>query len=152
MKEKIKLIVLIIIFILFLICINTFMKNKTDSIIDRSKVLEQEKNSTINKNEIIEVVEENFDEEVLNSDKKVLIDFYATWCEPCKQLSPIIDIVSSEIEDVKFVRIDGDKNKELSYKYQIQYMPTLIVIENGNEINRSVGLINKDSIKKLIGK
>ena len=152
MKEKIKLIVLIIIFILFLICINTFMKNKTDSIIDRSKVLEQEKNSTINKNEIIEVVEENFDEEVLNSDKKVLIDFYATWCEPCKQLSPIIDIVSSEIEDVKFVRIDVDKNKELSYKYQIQYMPTLIVIENGNEINRSVGLINKDSIKKLIGK
>ncbi len=152
MKEKIKLIVLIIIFILFLICINTFMKNKTDSIIDRSKVLEQEKNSTINKNEIIEVIEENFDEEVLNSDKKVLIDFYATWCEPCKQLSPIIDIVSSEIEDVKFVRIDVDKNKELSYKYQIQYMPTLIVIENGNEINRSVGLINKDSIKKLIGK
>ncbi len=150
MKEKIKFIIIVLVFVLLLISISIFMKNKTTVTINNNEMENQSNNKY--KSNVIEVTRENFEEEVLNSDKKVLIDFYATWCEPCKQLSPIIDKVSLEATNVKFVRIDVDKNEQLSYAYGIQYMPTLIVVENGNEINRSIGLIDKNSILELIEK
>ncbi len=150
MKEKIKFIIIVLVFVLLLISISIFMKNKTTVTINNNEMENQSNNKY--KSNVIEVTRENFEEEVLNSDKKVLIDFYATWCEPCKQLSPIIDKVSLEATNVKFVRIDVDKNEQLSYVYRIQYMPTLIVVENGNEINRSIGLIDKNSILELIEK
>ena len=150
MKEKIKFIIIVLLFVLLLISISIFMKNKTTVTINNNEMENQSNNKY--KSNVIEVTRENFEEEVLNSDKKVLIDFYATWCEPCKQLSPIIDKVSLEATNVKFVRIDVDKNEQLSYVYRIQYMPTLIVVENGNEINRSIGLIDKNSILELIEK
>lgn len=150
MKEKIKFIIIVLVFVLLLISISIFMKNKTTVTINNNEMENQSNNKY--KSNVIEVTRENFEKEVLNSDKKVLIDFYATWCEPCKQLSPIIDKVSLEATNVKFVRIDVDKNEQLSYVYRIQYMPTLIVVENGNEINRSIGLIDKNSILELIEK
>ena len=150
MKEKIKFIIIVLVFVLLLISISIFMKNKTTVTINNNEM--ENKSNNKYKSNVIEVTRENFEEEVLNSDKKVLIDFYATWCEPCKQLSPIIDKVSLEATNVKFVRIDVDKNEQLSYVYRIQYMPTLIVVENGNEINRSIGLIDKNSILELIEK
>ena len=90
-----------------------------------------------------EIVSSEFENEVLNSDKKVLVDFYATWCGPCKIISPII-------EEVKFVKVDIDANQELAEKYEVVYIPTLVVIENGKEITKSVGAISKEEILNLI--
>ena len=101
---------------------------------------------------VIDVNTSNFETEVINSDKKVLIDFYADWCGPCNRLSPLVDKVSVDNKDVKFVRIDVDKNEELMTRYNVRSIPTLVVIENGKEINRSVGLIPEDKILSLIGK
>ena len=101
---------------------------------------------------VIDVNTNNFETEVINSDKKVLIDFYADWCGPCNRLSPIVDKVSADNKDVKFVRIDVDKNEELMTRYNVRSIPTLVVIEKGKEINRSVGLIPEDKILNLIGK
>ena len=91
-----------------------------------------------------------FENEVLNSDKKVLVDFYATWCGPCKIISPIIEEVAKENSGVKFVKVDIDANQELAEKYEVVYIPTLVVIENGKEITKSVGAISKEEILNLI--
>ncbi len=114
--------------------------------------LEVEDNSATSESAVIDVNTSNFETEVINSDKKVLIDFYADWCGPCNRLSPIVDKVAKENKDIKVVRIDVDKNESLMTKYNVRSIPTLVVIENGKEINRSVGLIPEDSILTLIGK
>ena len=97
-----------------------------------------------------EIVSSEFENEVLNSDKKVLVDFYATWCGPCKIISPIIEEVAKENSVVKFVKVDIDANQELAEKYEVVYIPTLVVIENGKEITKSVGAISKEEILNLI--
>lgn len=101
-------------------------------------------------NKIIEVSSKNFDEEVIKSDKKVLIDFYATWCEPCKTLKPVLEEISKENDNIKIVEIDVDKCQDLAMKYGISAMPTLIVIEDGKEVKRSIGAIPKDKVLKLL--
>ncbi len=97
-----------------------------------------------------EIASSEFENEVLNSDKKVLVDFYATWCGPCKIISPIIEEVAKESPEVKFVKVDIDANQELAEKYEVVYIPTLVVIENGKEITKSVGAISKEEILNLI--
>ena len=97
-----------------------------------------------------EIVSSEFENEVLNSDKKVLVDFYATWWGPCKIISPIIEEVAKENSGVKFVKVDIDANQELAEKYEVVYIPTLVVIENGKEITKSVGAISKEEILNLI--
>ena len=97
-----------------------------------------------------EIASSEFENEVLNSDKKVLVDFYATWCGPCKIISPIIEEVAKENPEVKFVKVDIDANQELAEKYGVVYIPTLVVIENGKEITKSVGAISKEEILNLI--
>ena len=97
-----------------------------------------------------EIVSCEFENEVLNSDKKVLVDFYATWCGPCKIISPIIEEVAKENSGVKLVKVDIDANQELAEKYEVVYIPTLVVIENGKEITKSVGAISKEEILNLI--
>ena len=99
---------------------------------------------------VLKLEEENFEEEVLESDKKVLVDFYADWCGPCKMISPLIEEVAKEKNNIKFVRVDVDKNEQLASKYNVMYIPTLIVFENGKETNKSVGYIDKDAIIELI--
>ncbi len=97
-----------------------------------------------------EIASSEFENEVLNSDKKVLVDFYATWCGPCKIISPIIEEVAKENPEVKFVKVDIDANQELAEKYEVVYIPTLVVIENGKEITKNVGAISKEEILNLI--
>lgn len=99
---------------------------------------------------ILKVNDKNFEEEVLKSEKTVLVDFYADWCGPCKMLSPIVDEVAEEKEDIKFVKINVDESQETAFKYQIMSIPTLVVIQNGNEVKRSVGLIDKSEILEML--
>ena len=103
-----------------------------------------------NTGKVIEVTEDIFEDEVLKSDKTVLIDFYADWCGPCKVLSPIVEEVAKENPDLKVVKIDVDANENLSYKYRTYSIPTLVVIKDGKEVNRAVGVISKSDILKLV--
>ena len=100
--------------------------------------------------EIIKVNNQNFEEEVIKSEKPVLIDFYADLCGPCKMLSPIIDEVAEENSDIKVVKVNVDDSQDLAMKYQVMSIPTLVVIKNGEEVNRSVGLIDKSQVLNLI--
>lgn len=98
---------------------------------------------------ILKVNNDNFEKEVLQSDKKVLVDFYADWCGPCKMLSPIIDEAAKEYEGAKFVKLNIDEEQYLAIKYNVMSIPTLVVFNNGQEIKRSVGLIGKEEILDL---
>ena len=100
--------------------------------------------------EIIKVNSQNFEEEVIKSEKPVLIDFYADWCGPCKMLSPIIDEIAEENSEIKVVKVNVDDSQDLAMKYQVMSIPTLVVIKNGEEANRSVGLIDKSQVVNLI--
>ncbi|WP_303000648.1 thioredoxin [uncultured Eubacterium sp.] len=99
---------------------------------------------------IIEVNKDNFEEEVLKSDKKVLVDFWADWCGPCKMLSPVIDKLAEELEDVKVCKVNVDTEPTISIEYNIMSIPTLLVFENGVEVNRSVGLVSKEEVLELL--
>ena len=99
---------------------------------------------------IISVNKENFENEVLNSDKTVLIDFYADWCGPCKMLSGVVEQFANENENIKVVKISVDDEQDLAIEYGVMSIPTLVVIKNGQEANRSVGLVSKDDIFNLV--
>lgn len=102
--------------------------------------------------EILDVTGENFEEEVLKADKKVLIDFYADWCGPCKMLAPIVEEVASEHEDLKVVRINVDNEESIAMNYQIMSIPTLVLIKDGKEVDRVIGAVQKKVIETLIEK
>ena len=91
----------------------------------------------------------NFETEVIKCEKKVLIDFYADWCGPCQKLSPIVDKFAEEHSEIKVVRIDIDAGEALADRYNIRSIPTLVVIENGEEINRVIGLVSEEKIIEL---
>ena len=99
---------------------------------------------------MVKITNENFEDEILKSDKTVLIDFYADWCAPCKMLSPIIEGVAEENNDIKVAKINVDELQELAIKYEVMSIPTLVVIKNGQEVNRSVGFISKSQILELL--
>ena len=99
---------------------------------------------------IIEVTEENFDNEVLKSEKPVLIDFNANWCGPCRMLSPILEEVASENDSLKIVSINIDNEDELASKYKVVSIPCLVLIKNGKEEKRNVGLISKEELEQFI--
>ncbi len=169
-KDQKKTIIFILIFIIALIGINTMMNfyeesrtinvnvvagdsTITNKVIEAEEITAEDNSNDkiqVTEDKVIKVTEENFEEEVLKSDKKVLIDFYADWCGPCKVLSPIVEEVAKENPDIKVVKINVDENNELSYKYKTYSIPTLVVIENGVEVNRAVGAIPKDSILELV--
>ena len=100
--------------------------------------------------EVKKVTNNNFKEEVLNSKTKVLIDFNADWCGPCRMLRPTIDKVANERDDVKIVSINIDDEEELARSYGVMSIPCLVLIENGKEIRRNVGLIPEEDVIKFI--
>lgn len=100
---------------------------------------------------VIEVNKDNFKKEVLESEKKVLVDFNANWCGPCKMLKPILEEVASNNENIKFVSINIDDCDELAEEYNVSSIPCLVVFDKGSEIKRSVGLISKDDLENMIG-
>ena len=101
--------------------------------------------------EIVNVSKDKFEKEVLGSDLPVLIDFNANWCGPCRMLRPILDEISTENNNVKIVSINIDNEEDLAREYGVMSIPCLVLIKNGREIRRSVGLMPKEEVIKFIG-
>lgn len=98
----------------------------------------------------IKITSENYENEVLNSDKPVLLDFWAAWCGPCKMVSPLVDEIALENADIKVGKINVDEQPDLAAKFGVMSIPTLVVMENGKEVNRSIGAMPKANILKLV--
>ena len=99
---------------------------------------------------VIELNANNFDEIVINATKPVLIDFWASWCGPCKMLSPLVEQIAEERDDIIVASINVDEEPELSLQFNIRSIPTLIVFKNGEIANQSIGFIPKEKILALV--
>ncbi len=96
------------------------------------------------------ITSENFENEVLKSDKPVLLDFWASWCGPCKMLSPVVDQIADEYADIKVGKVNVDEETELARQFNIMSIPTLLVFKGGKLVNQSVGVIPKQAILGLV--
>ena len=141
MKNKILIIMSIVFFIVGMIILSTYLNN-----VNKVEISKEEESEM----EIMKVTSANFEEEVLNSDKTVLIDFYADWCGPCKAFSPVVESVASENEDIKVVKVNVDDAQDLAIKYQVMSIPTTVVIKNGQEVNRAVGMMSKSDLVEMV--
>ena len=102
---------------------------------------------------VLKLTDENFEKEVLNSEKLCLVDFYADWCGPCKMMSPVIDKIAEELVDtVKVGKVNSDENFELVQKYQIMSIPTIMIIKNGIIEKTFVGVTQKEEIMEALKK
>ncbi len=100
---------------------------------------------------VISLNEKNFEEEVLKSEKPVFIDFWASWCGPCRMMSPVVDELAEEMGDsVKVCKINIDEENNLAVKYNVMSIPTFIILKNGKEVNRSVGVQDKEELKNML--
>ncbi|MCI5700005.1 MAG: thioredoxin [Lachnospiraceae bacterium] len=99
---------------------------------------------------IIKITKDNFQSEVLESRVPVLADFWAGWCGPCRMLAPVIDEIAAERTDIKVGKIDVDEEPDLARTYRIMSIPTLVVFQNGNVVNKSVGVLSKEEILSML--
>ena len=100
---------------------------------------------------VITITKENFAQEVLQSEKPVLLDFWASWCGPCRMLSPIVDEVAEERGDVKVGKVNVDEQPELAAEFGVMSIPTLLVFEQGKLVRQAVGARPKASVLDLLG-
>lgn len=99
----------------------------------------------------VQLTDQNFDQEVLKSEKPVLVDFWAPWCGPCQTMGPIIDAIADETKDVAVVgKLNVDENPDMATKYGIMSIPSLKIFKGGNVVNEFVGVQQKDALKKSL--
>lgn len=99
---------------------------------------------------VVTATQDNFEAEVLSSDKTVLVDFWASWCGPCKMLSPVVDQIAEERTDIKVCKLNVDEQQDIAVKYKVMSIPTLIVFKDGAEAARSVGVKPKEEILAML--
>lgn len=99
---------------------------------------------------VLHLTENTFENEVINSDKPVLIDFWASWCMPCRMLSPTIEELGQEVSDVKIAKINVDEEEQLARMFRVSSIPTLVMVKDGKVVSRSVGVQTKDRILAMI--
>ncbi len=150
MSEQKKLVIEIILFLVVLIGVsilyNYIVSPKNSGRVENFEEVKEE-----GKVEILEITgKEQFEKEVTSASKTVFVDFYATWCMPCKAMEPILEEVSKECPEVKLVRVDIDQNEELAIEYNVMSIPTMLVMKNGEENKRFVGVTQKEEIVKVL--
>jgi len=101
---------------------------------------------------LLHITKENFQSEVMSSDKPVLIDFFADWCGPCKMIAPIMEELGVELKDsIKVAKLNVDTEPELAGAFGVMSIPTIIVMKDGKIVNKAVGFQNKSALKRLAG-
>ena len=99
---------------------------------------------------VLHINKDNFHQEVLNSEKPVLLDFFASWCGPGRMVGPILDEIAEEREDIKVCKVNIDEQPELAHRYRIMTIPTLMVLKDGNIVEQSVGAKPKHQILAMV--
>lgn len=101
---------------------------------------------------MLEITKENFESEVLKSDKPVVLDFWAVWCGPCKMVAPTFASLSAELPDVKFGKVNVDEQPELAQRFKVMTIPTFILFKNGQVVDQTVGALPKDTLQQFVTK
>ncbi|EFB75218.1 thioredoxin [Subdoligranulum variabile] len=99
---------------------------------------------------VLHITKENFVNEVVNSDRPVLVDFWASWCGPCRMVSPLVDEIAAEHPEIKVCKVNVDEQPELAGQFQVMSIPTLMVVKNGQVTQRTVGARPKNQILALV--
>lgn len=98
----------------------------------------------------MKINQENFEQEILQSEKPVLVDFWAPWCGPCRELVPVVDALAEELADVKVAKVNVDEEMALAKQFRIFSIPTLMVFKDGKPVNKSVGVSSREDILAML--